>query len=314
MAYVTREQLNRAKRIDLLTYLRQVEPYELVKVSGDMYATRSHDSLKISNGLWYQWSTGIGGRSALDYLIKIRGMSLPDAVMQINSGTVYEPSFSYARDRPERDTAQTNNFRLPERGDSNDSVITYLTGRGIDREIVLDLIEQGRIYEDKRHHNVVFVGTDSDGMPRHAAVRSTDGTRFLHDAAGSDKRFSFLLYSDNSSELHIFESAIDALSFLSLEKRSGRNWHDYSVLSLSGVSAARSGELPLPIQQFMSDHPNVRNFSLHLDNDGAGREAAKAITAAMPPDTVCVDMPPPVGKDYNDFLVQKVRSKNNEAR
>ena len=314
MAYVTREQLNRAKKIDLLTYLRQVEPDELVKVSGEMYSTRTHDSLKISNGLWMQWSTGIGGRSALDYLIKIRGMSLPDAVIQINSGTVYAPSFSYACDRPAADTSKTTEFILPKGGDSNDSVIAYLTGRGIDREIVLELIERGRIYEEKRHHNVVFVGLDSDGLPRHASVRATNDTRFMHDIYASDKRYSFMLFSKTSDELHIFESAIDALSFLSLEKRSGRDWHDFSVLSLSGVSARQSAELPLPLKQFMTDHPRVRKYCLHLDNDEAGRKAARAIMSAMPPDIVCVDMPPPVGKDYNDFLNQKARSKNNEAR
>ena len=84
MPYVTREQIDRAKQIDLLTYLQIVEPDELVKESPRQYCTRTHNSLKLTNGLWHQWSTGIGGRSALDYLIKIRGMNFTDAVTQIN--------------------------------------------------------------------------------------------------------------------------------------------------------------------------------------------------------------------------------------
>ena len=54
--------------MDLLTYLKNYEPYELVHFSGNTYTTRTHDSLKISNGKWMWWSRGIGGRSALDYL------------------------------------------------------------------------------------------------------------------------------------------------------------------------------------------------------------------------------------------------------
>ena len=50
MAYVTPEQIAKAKEVDLLTYLQHYEPQELVHVGGDTYCTREHDSLKISNG------------------------------------------------------------------------------------------------------------------------------------------------------------------------------------------------------------------------------------------------------------------------
>ena len=53
--------------MDLLTYLRRFEPEELVHIGGDTYATRTHDSLKISNGKWCWWSRNIGGTNALDY-------------------------------------------------------------------------------------------------------------------------------------------------------------------------------------------------------------------------------------------------------
>ena len=54
----------------MLTYLKNYETYELVHFSGNTYTTRTHDSLKISNGKWMWWSQRTGGRSALDYLIK----------------------------------------------------------------------------------------------------------------------------------------------------------------------------------------------------------------------------------------------------
>lgn len=67
MRYIAAEDIARAKEMDLLTYLRNYEPQELVHVSGNTYCTREHDSLRISNGKWCWFSQGIGGRSALDY-------------------------------------------------------------------------------------------------------------------------------------------------------------------------------------------------------------------------------------------------------
>ena len=75
MSYIAAEDVAKAKEMDLLTYLRNYEPQELVHVSGNTYCTREHDSLRISNGKWCWFSKGIGGRSALDYLIKVKGIS-----------------------------------------------------------------------------------------------------------------------------------------------------------------------------------------------------------------------------------------------
>ena len=76
MGYVTPEQIAQAKEWDLLTYLQRYDPHQLVHVGGSTYCTREHDSLKISNGKWNWFSRKIGGKTALDYLIKVQGFSL----------------------------------------------------------------------------------------------------------------------------------------------------------------------------------------------------------------------------------------------
>ena len=53
MPYYTKEQQELAKQMDLFTYLKNYEPNELVQESRTQYCTREHDSLKISNGIWY---------------------------------------------------------------------------------------------------------------------------------------------------------------------------------------------------------------------------------------------------------------------
>lgn len=61
MPYIAPEVVQEVKRMDLLTYLKNYEPFELVHFSGNTYTTKTHDSLKISNGKWMWWSKGIGG-------------------------------------------------------------------------------------------------------------------------------------------------------------------------------------------------------------------------------------------------------------
>ena len=100
MPYVTKGQIAAAREMDLLTYLRRFEPEELVHIGGDTYATRTHDSLKISNGKWYWFSRGFGGYNALDYLIKVKEVPFMEAVERITGQVAYQPQQS--RPKPER--------------------------------------------------------------------------------------------------------------------------------------------------------------------------------------------------------------------
>lgn len=45
LSYVTTDEIIQARQIDLLTYLQNYEPENLIKVSRDTYCTREHDSL-----------------------------------------------------------------------------------------------------------------------------------------------------------------------------------------------------------------------------------------------------------------------------
>ena len=95
MPYISPEVVEQARQIDLLTYLQSCEPQELVHVSGNVYCTREHDSLRISNGKWCWFSRGIGGYSALDYLIKVKGCSFMEAMESIvGRATIPPPSLA----------------------------------------------------------------------------------------------------------------------------------------------------------------------------------------------------------------------------
>ena len=150
-----------------MTYLRRFEPEELVHIGGNTYATRTHDSLKISNGKWCWWSRNIGGTNALDYLTTVEGVSFLDAVQRV----LGEPPHVPPKSEPTAPLPKTE-FTLPPKHADTRRVFAYLRSRGIDAEIINHCIKHGQLYEDAEHHNCVFVGYEH-GTPAYGALRGT---------------------------------------------------------------------------------------------------------------------------------------------
>lgn len=315
MPYVRKEQIERAKQWDLLTYLQSYEPAELVRCSRNVFSTRTHDSLKISNGKWFWWSRGIGGRSALDYLIKVRGMSFPEAVLHLDG--------DYPDRKPEavsfiESFESGAQFELPERNPSSDRVIAYLVKRGIHREVIDYCLETGRLYESRRYHNAVFVGFDLHGAPRYAAIRGTTESRYMGEAPGSDKRYSFSISGkENNDELHLFESATDLLSYCTFEAIGRKNWRQSHKLSLAGIYSPNETKnevyLPATLSHYLLNYPHIRRLVLHLDNDLPGRSAAAIIQRLLVP-TYKVFDETPHRKDVNDDLRAFLKKRDERSR
>ena len=294
--------IEQARRMNLLSYLRAYEPSNLVRVGGNVYCTREHDSLKISNGKWFWWSRGIGGVSALDYLIKVKDYGFVEAVEALTGGAVeWTPPQTPKKDEPKV-------LLLPERNANADRVTVYLFGRGIDYQLIQDCIAEGIIFEGRKYHNAVFVGKDKNGTPKYAALRSTVGSSFKGDASGSDKRYSFrLLAKEPINTVHLFEAAIDLLSYATYLKCEGKNYRTLNLLSLSGVYQLKKelseSKVPIALSTYLKENPQVKTIVLHLDNDKTGRLCTVALTELLKKDYEIVDSPPPVGKDVNDFLM-----------
>ena len=294
--------IEQTRQIDLLSYLQRYEPSNLKRVAGNVYCTREHDSLKISNGKWYWWSRGFGGFSALDYLMKVRELGFVEAVQTLTGdmGDWKPPPPAVKKDEPKV-------LLLPPRNKDSDKVLQYLFGRGIDYAIVQDCIADGTIYESADYHNAVFIGKDESGTPKYAACRGTMGS-FKRDASGSDKRYSFrLLAREPTDKVHLFEAAIDLLSYATYLKCEGKDYKAANLLSLSGVYQPQKklaeSRIPIALTTFLNAHPQIKTIYLHLDNDKAGRLCTAALQELLQKDYKIVDAPPPVGKDVNDFLM-----------
>ncbi len=226
-------------------------------------------------------------------------LSEPDAIEK--PGALDKPG---AEDQPKKE--QKKELLLPKAVEGRpERVIAYLVDRGIDRPLIEACINHRLLYESAEYHNAVFVGYDPAGKARYAAIRGTVGP-YKGEATGSDKRFSFsLCLPREPPTVHVFESAIDLLSYATLEHRAGRDWRGDALLSLAGVfKQKREKVVPVALAQFLSDHPSVKTVCLHLDNDEIGRSASKGIIEGLSdrPYEV-VNQPPSRGKDVNDQLL-----------
>ena len=308
MPPVSEEQVQQAKSVDILAYLRIHESQSLRKSKGgnNEYYLADHDSLKISNGKFHWFSQGVGGYSALDFLVKVRGMGFVDAVRHLtDGGSVYKAEYSPIP-KPKK------LFILPAANVNNDRVYAYLRGRGIDGGIIKCCFDNRILYENTKG-NCVFVGHDGK-TPRFACERGTkDG--YKKDIFGSDKRFSFALPSINpgSRNLACFEAPIDSLSHAGIHKMDGDKWDGFR-LSLGGVGSTA-------LISFLDRHPQIENIRFCLDCDKSGKDAVKRIIKELLSDKrfshlKIINAPPPerLGKDYNNTLQAVIQLHKQKLR
>lgn len=305
MAYFTQEQIARAKEIDLLTYLQKNNPDELVHESRNTYHTKTHDSLKISNGMWNWFSRNVGGKTALEYLIQVEEYSFTDAVAHLLNQKGLEKKYIPKQVLTEKE--KIDRFDLPKKAPNNYKVIAYLQARGISKNIIDECINKGYIYQEYPKNNVVFVGTDEQNVPRYAFVRGTNFSRYMHDAYGSDKAYSFKLKSINKNNtVHLFEGAIDLLSYATLKELNNEQWDEENLLSLAGVYSPGkdilNSKVPKTVSTFLKSNPNIDTIIIHFDNDEAGRIATKALQNSFSESYKVIDDPPKSGKDFNKYL------------
>ena len=177
MAYIPPELVAEARQVDLLTYLKNYEPYELVEVCRNTYTTKSHDSLKISNGLWYWFTKGVGGKSAIDYLMKVRNFTFINAVQTVLGNIRTQTPVKYEQQEKNKE----KHLKIPVKAINNDRAINYLLSRGIDKEIIKYCIENKLLYQEEKTNNVVFIGYNNDNIPSYAFCRATNQERFMRE-------------------------------------------------------------------------------------------------------------------------------------
>ena len=189
-------------------------------------------------------------------------------------------------------------FRLPQANTNMHRVYAYLIKqRFIAPEVITHFAKQHTLYEDKEHHNAVFVGIDENGVPRQASKRSTNsyGNSFRITCQGSDTRYSFAHFGE-SKRLYVFEAPIDMMSFLTLYPK---EWQKHSYIDMNGVYENA-------VLTALKNHSNMSEVILCVDNDEGGIEAVDRLKDILTENGYTdVKRLAPKFKDWNEVLKAK---------
>lgn len=250
----------------------------------------------LPDGRWYWNSRQLHG-GALEFAIQYEQRSLPEAVL-ILLGEMP------AKQEESAQATQSATFLLPPIAEDVTPLTSYLIRRGIDGDITLELIRQHRLYltfhrdGTVRRPNAVFVGFDGKGAARSAILRGIGyGSTYKSKVCGSDPLYPFVLPgARNAGTLAVFESPIDALSHATLHRKERQATHR---AAFGGAPA--NGAL----SRLLERCPKIGRVLLCFDNDDAGRAMAeRAIAELRNADVRIETILPPMGKDWNDYLLQ----------
>ena len=267
MPYIpfTDEQKVLANSVDLEEFLR-MRGEKLERVGREhklIYYDSSgrHDSITLRGSTWFDHKNQIGG-GAIKFMQEFYDMDFQTAVQELLGRTVTPLSHSPPKAIAKEEKKE---FKLPEANANMHRVYAYLIKqRFIAPDIISYFAKQHTLYEDKEHHNAVFVGVDENGVPRQASKRSTNsyGNSFRITCQGSDTRYSFAHFGE-SKRLYVFEAPIDMMSFLTLYPK---DWQKHSYIAMNGVYENA-------VLTALKNHSNLSEVILCVDNDEGGIEA-----------------------------------------
>lgn len=253
-----------------------------------------HDSITINGSAWFDHKNQVGG-GAIKFMRHFYGMDFQTAVQELLGQTVTPLSHSPPKAIAKEEKKE---FRLPEANPNMHRVYAYLIKqRFIAPEIITHFAKQHTLYEDKEHHNAVFVGVDEKGVPRQAHKRSTNsyGNTFRITCEGSDTKYSFAHFGE-SEKLFVFEAPIDMLSYLTLHPE---NRQKNSYIAMNGVYENA-------VLTALENHSWLKEIVLCTDNDEGGIDAAQRLTDILKEHGYeNISRIAPENKDFNEDLKER---------
>lgn len=292
--HFTEEEKETARRTDLAELLRSHG--EVLEKAGSEYEWYyGCQKITIRGNLWYNQYTQEGG-DVIDFLCCYFNRDYPEAVDYL-LGDRKEDFLCF----PPREPKKQEPLILPKPNDNMRRAFAYLLyERGVDRDVLYSFAHHRMIYESKKHHNVVFVGYDKDGIPRHAHKRGTgEESTYKGNALNSVPEFSFHWHGE-SKKIYLFEAPIDMLSYISMHKY---RWKEHSYAAACSVSDK-------VLFRMLEDNPLLKEVYLCFDNDEAGQKAAQRISDKLFINGIKSEILIPDKKDWNEDL--KFRRKNRK--
>ena len=276
--------LEKLRQTNLVDYCRSIG-LTVVKDGLHEWTTQEHDSLKISmREPWkYRWYSREGNKlwqgTAIDFVMIYHGYDFEQAKAVLEAFTgLSNDKYDLVTEKPLNDAFGRSETAFNDLADvkwNSDCkrAIAYLTKtRGIDYQLVIECVRKGLIREDAGYHNCWFIIKDPDGRITGAEIRGTlTGKKYKQTIGGGGYGFN-LKYGADIQAIGFFESAIDLLSYMQLNKIGNTNLN--STLLVSG-GGGRTVDVA---KGYMQLYPDAKYYSM-TDTDEAGERFAKQIGA-----------------------------------
>lgn len=315
-----------AREVNLADYFLQ-SGYTTERHGKEIYV-KEFPGLNIneSTGKWFDHYGGIGGRNAVDCLVKVCGHDFKQAVYELTGHDVGEsPSANFPQRYKPRHTPpaksephsqESKELKMPDSSANMRRVFAYLCKeRKIPAHIVEELAHAKLLYQSSeefkttvngipqtvKNSNAVFVHRNENGDEIGGEVQGLNSTkRYKGVVAGT--RGSAFSYTPNPAKdgktkiAYLFESAIDLMSFYAFckpEKMQG-----VTLVSMAGLKPT----IPKQLQA-----QGIKVYSC-VDNADDGRKFERDNNIERPKNDLLAKADV---KDWNDLL--KLKTENPQA-
>lgn len=292
---VSKEQIKAAKETDLVSFLSFMYP-ELIVQRGSYYYHAEHDSLLISPEAWYRFSNGDGG-DTIEFLVRFCGKSFQQAVKELCSFNGVRQPITEAKYERSKTTIRPD-LPVPKAMGSSDEVIRYLELRGIKREITLELIKAGLLYQARGRQNNSFLAVFynpgkiaiSKGVKDLTKLGDGLGYSFEQVVSRLPNQYWEFVPGKNRKRIFVCEAPIDALSLYQLYKENA------AYIAMAGLK-------PNTLKHIRVDNPDSE-IILAVDWDEPGKKFSETNSDYK---TIRPKNPGPT-KDWNEYLLLKIAS------
>ncbi|WP_415583379.1 toprim domain-containing protein, partial [Flavobacterium frigoris] len=235
-------------------------------------------SLKIdtNRNLWYDFGEGAGGKSVLDFVIRLKNCSVKEALENLKNDT-----FSFHQQ--EIKITETNCYSiLKMHGIKNAHLIAYLRARKINLEFAQQFCVEIHyaLNIEKEYYGIGFKNNTGGFEVRN---------KFFKGCLGSK---SITTICNDSDVVSLFESWSDFLSYLTLKKETPKE--DFIILN--------STSLVKKAIELLARYSEIKVF---FDNDEAGDRATNLVLESTKNTSSDIRVHYKNHNDLNEYLVKK---------
>lgn len=223
---LTDEQMENLRHIPLNEVCQQLG-FEVKKESREFYRVKTENLnlvLNTDKNSFSENKNSNNGFGAINLLVKVFGYTAKQAIEFLSGKFQPEQITKTILANPELTTSVLNetvekiNDEIPKAKEINlPKIEEYLISRGVKKEIIKTYSRQGLIFADNKNNLVITNPNKTFAIVR-GTIKLKNGEKNTFKANKGKMDFIKFQNTENPKKLYVFESAIDALAFQSLNE------------------------------------------------------------------------------------------------